>query len=85
MRSVATALGIEIRSATIRAEGNFDARGTLGLSRDVPVGVQSIGVVARIDTDATDSELAKLAQLTERYCVVAQSLAQTPTFTVARR
>lgn len=84
MRSVATALGIEIRSATIRAEGNFDARGTLGLSRDVPVGVQSIGVVARIDTDATDSELAKLAQLTERYCVVAQSLAQTPTFTVAR-
>ena len=84
MRSVATALGIEIRSAAIRAESHFDARGTLGLSREVPVGVQSIGVVARIDTDAADSELAKLAQLTERYCVVAQSLAQTPTFTIAR-
>jgi uncharacterized OsmC-like protein len=84
MRSVATVLGIEIRSATIRAEGNFDARGTLGLSRDVPVGAQSIDVVAHIDTDAADSELAKLAELTERYCVVAQSLAQTPKFTVTR-
>ncbi len=84
MRSVATALSIEIRSATLRADGSFDARGTLGVSREVAVGTQSISVLAQIDTDASDSDLAKLAELTERYCVVGQSLAQTPTFTVTR-
>ena len=84
MRSVATAMGIEIRSGSLRAEGSFDARGTLGISRDVPVGVQDIRVVAELDTDAPDETLAKLAQMTERYCVVAQSLAQAPEFTVVR-
>jgi uncharacterized OsmC-like protein len=74
MRSVATALGVHIRSATLTARAGFDARGTLGLSREVPVGCQDIQVTAVLDTDADDGTLAKLAQLTERYCVVGQSL-----------
>lgn len=85
LRSVATAMGIEIRSASLRADGNFDARGTLGVDRNVPVGVQGVVVSAELDTDADDTALAKLAELTERYCVVAQSLRDTPRFTVTRR
>jgi uncharacterized OsmC-like protein len=84
LRSVATAMGIEIRSAHLRAEGHFDARGTLGVARDAPVGVQDIVLTAELDTDADDAALAKLAELTERYCVVAQSLRQTPRFVVTR-
>jgi uncharacterized OsmC-like protein len=85
LRSVATAMGIAIRSAEFRAEGMFDARGTLGLDRSVPVGVQDIAITAELDTDADDATLAKLAELTERYCVVAQSLREKPHFTVVRR
>jgi len=84
MRSVATALGIEIRSASLDATGRFDARGTLGVSREVPVGVHDIELVAELDTDADDQVLERLASLTERYCVVAQSLAQPPTLKVVR-
>ena len=62
----------------------FDARGTLGISRDVPVGVQEVSIVAEVQTDADDATLAKLAELTERYCVVGQSLAQVPSITVRR-
>ena len=85
MRSVATAMGIDIASAELRATGMFDARGTLGVSREVPVGVQEVSVVAELQTDADDATLAKLAELTERYCVVGQSLAQVPSITVRRR
>lgn len=84
MRSVATALGIDIRSARLRAQGQFDARGTLGVSREAPVGVQDLHIIAELDTDADDAALARLAALTERYCVVAQSLADTPQFTIQR-
>ena len=85
MRSVATAMGIEIRSAALRVDGIFDARGTLGVDRTVPVGVQEVVLTAELDTDADDATLAKLAELTERYCVVAQSLREKPRFTVLRR
>ena len=85
LRSVATAMGIEIRSAEIRVDGMFDARGTLGIAREVPVGVQDVLVAVELDTDADDTALAKLAELTERYCVVAQSLRDMPRFTVTRR
>ncbi|MET0455654.1 MAG: OsmC family protein [Mycobacterium sp.] len=85
MRSVATAMGIDVTSAELRATGSFDARGTLGISRDVPIGVQEIGIVAELQTDADDATLAKLAELTERYCVVGQSLAQLPSITIRRR
>ena len=85
MRSVATAMGIDIVSAQLRATGMFDARGTLGINRDVPIGVQDISIVAELQTDADEPTLAKLAELTERYCVVGQSLARIPEITIRKR
>jgi uncharacterized OsmC-like protein len=82
MRSVATAMGIDIVDAELHATGMFDARGTLGVSRDVPIGVQEISIVAELRTDADDATLVKLGELTERYCVVGQSLAQMPSIVV---
>ncbi|BCB76473.1 OsmC family protein [Phytohabitans flavus] len=84
MRSVATVMDIEIRSAALRADAMFDARGTLGVSRETPVGIQQLVITAELDTDADDTTLAKLGQLTERYCVVGQSLAEPPRFVVRR-
>ena len=74
LRSVATVMGLTVRSASLRAEAVFDARGTLGVDRSVPVGVQDIVVTAELDTDADDATLERLAKSTERYCVVSQSL-----------
>lgn len=85
MRSVATAMGLTITSARFHAEAEFDARGTLGVDRTVPVGVGPISITATLDTDASDADLARLARSTERHCVVGQSLAVPPTVTVARR
>jgi uncharacterized OsmC-like protein len=85
MRSVATAMSIDIDSAELSVDGMFDVQGTLGISREVPVGVQDINIVAVLQTEADDATLAKLAELTERYCVVAQTLAQRPSITVRRR
>ncbi|SNS30738.1 Uncharacterized OsmC-related protein [Geodermatophilus pulveris] len=84
MRSVATAMGVEIRAARLTARGEMDARGTLGVSKETPVGLGSIAVDAELDTDADDATLTRLGQLTERYCVVAQTLAHPPTITVRR-
>ena len=84
LRSVATALGIEVRGARFEAHGEMDARGTLGVSREAPVGLHDLSVTAEVDTDADDEQLAKLATMTERYCVVAQTLAEKPHFTVRR-
>jgi uncharacterized OsmC-like protein len=84
LRSVATAMRIEIRSAALRADGAFDARGTLGLDREVPVGVRDVVVTAELETDADDAALERLAALTERYCVVGQSLATPPQMVVRR-
>jgi uncharacterized OsmC-like protein len=84
LRSVATAMGVEVRGAQLTARGEMDARGTLGVSREAPVGLHDIAVDVELDTDADDATLAKLAQLTERYCVVAQTLAQPPHLTVRR-
>ena len=84
MRSVATAMGVEIRSAELRASSQMDARGTLGVSREAPVGLGEIEVVAELDTDADDATLTRLAELTERYCVVAQTLARPPHLTIRR-
>jgi uncharacterized OsmC-like protein len=83
-RSVATAMRLEIRSAVLRADGFFDARGTLGLNRDVPVGVQDVVVTIEIDADVDDAGLERLARSTERYCVVSQSLRVPVHFTVQR-
>ena len=84
MRSVATAMGIQVRGGRLTAAAEMDARGTLGVSREVRVGLGDIEVVAELDTDADDATLAKLAELTERYCVVAQTLASTVRLTVRR-
>ena len=83
LRAVATALDIPVRDATVRAEGDLDFRGTLGVSREVAVGFQQIRLQFELDTDATADELATLLRLTERYCVVYQTLAHPSNITVA--
>jgi uncharacterized OsmC-like protein len=74
LSAVATALGILLRDATVRAEGDLDFRGTLGVSKDVPVGFEHIRLQFDLDTDAGEEQLATLLRLTERYCVVYQTL-----------
>jgi uncharacterized OsmC-like protein len=74
LSAVATALGIPLRDATVRAEGDLDFRGTLGVSKDVPVGFEHIRLQFDLDTDAGEEQLATLLRLTERYCVVYQTL-----------
>lgn len=74
LSAVATALGISLRDASICAEGDLDFRGTLGIAKDVPVGFKQIRLHFDLDTDATEEQLATLIRLTERYCVVYQTL-----------
>jgi len=76
--AVATALGINLRDATIRAEGDLDFRGTLGVSKEVPVGFRDIRLQFKLDTDASEEQIATLLRLTERYCVVYQTLKNPP-------
>ena len=83
-RSVATAMSVPIRAASVTAESTFDARGTLGLDRTVDVGVTPIRLTIEVDSDADDATLAKLGQLTERYCVVGRSLRHPPEIVVRR-
>ena len=78
LRAIATALEIPLRDATVRAEGDLDFRGTLAVSKEVPVGFQQIRLRFDLDTDATEEQLATLLRLTERYCVVYQTLAHSP-------
>jgi uncharacterized OsmC-like protein len=77
--AVSTSLGVELRSATVHAEGDIDFRGTLGVSKDAPVGFRAVRVRFDIDSPADDAMVAKLLELTERYCVVLQTIrAATP-------
>lgn len=85
LSAVATALGIELRDASLHAEGDLDFRGTLGVSKEVPVGFQAIRLQFTLDTDASEEQLATLLKLTERYCVVYQTLAHPPAMAVTRR
>jgi uncharacterized OsmC-like protein len=85
LRAVATALGISLRDATIRAEGDLDFRGTLGVSKDVPVGFKKIRLRFDLDTDASEEQLTTLIRLTERYCVVYQTLSHAPEISVLHR
>jgi uncharacterized OsmC-like protein len=85
LRAVATALGIQLRDATVRAEGDLDFRGTLGVSKDVAVGFQQIRLHFDLDTDASEEQLATLLRLTERYCVIYQTLNHPPKIDVAHR
>ena len=83
LNSVATALGIALGDATIRAEGDLDFRGTLGIDKAAPVGFKAIRLRFELDTDAPAEQRAKLIELTERYCVVYQTLRQPPPIQVS--
>jgi uncharacterized OsmC-like protein len=85
LRAVATALSIPLHDATIQAEGDLDFRGTLGVSKDVPVGFKQIRLHFDLDTDATDEQIATLLRLTERYCVVYQTLSHPAEISVLHR
>lgn len=78
LSAVATALGITVRGGRLTAEGDLDFRGTLGVAKDVPVGFRQIRLSIALDTDAGEEERRKLLDLTERYCVVYQSLRRSP-------
>ena len=74
LRSVSTAMDVELRKAVVSAEGDVDFRGTFGVSRDAPVGFIAIRLTLSVDTDAPDDKLATLLKLTERYCLIADTL-----------
>ena len=78
LRAVATALEIPVRGGTVEVEGDLDFRGTLGVSKEAPVGFREIRMRLNLDTDATPDQLATLHKLTERYCVVLQTLKTSP-------
>ncbi len=82
LRAVATALGIPISAGQVRAEGDLDFRGTLGVSKEAPVGFQSIRLEFALETEATAEQLTTLEKLTERYCVVLQTLRTPPALSV---
>jgi uncharacterized OsmC-like protein len=78
MKAVATAIGVELKGARLTAEGDLDFRGTLGVAKDAPVGFREIRLRFDLETDATAEQKKKLIELTERYCVVLQTLRQSP-------
>jgi uncharacterized OsmC-like protein len=82
LNAVATALGLELRGARVRAEGDLDVRGTLGVAKDAPVGFRDIRLTFDLDGDISEEDRANLIRLTERYCVVYQTLRQPPPITV---
>jgi uncharacterized OsmC-like protein len=83
LKAVATAIGIELRDAKVSAEGDLDFRGTLGVAKDAPVGFRAIRMRFTLDSDASAEQRAKLIELTERYCVVLQTLRSAPNIAVA--
>lgn len=85
LRAVATAIGIDIRRGTVSAEGDLDFRGTLGVSKDAPVGFQAVRLSFTLDTVADEDQLAALQRLTERYCVVYQTLVSSPSMSISCR
>jgi uncharacterized OsmC-like protein len=85
LAAVTTSLGINIQDAVIRAEGDLDFRGTLGVSKETPVGFQQIRLLFDLTTDCPPEETAKIIALTERYCVVYQTLRHSPRLSVSKR
>ena len=83
LKAVATALGVALRDARVLAEGDLDFRGTLGVAKDAPVGFREIRLAFHIDSDATQEQLGKLIDLTERYCVVLQTIRKSPAIAVS--
>jgi uncharacterized OsmC-like protein len=85
LRAVSIATGIELRDAIISAEGDLDFRGTLAVAKDVPVGFKQIRLKFDLESDASEQQLASLIRLTERYCVVYQTLVKAPEIAVSYR
>jgi uncharacterized OsmC-like protein len=83
LSAVATSMGLAVRGGTLRAEGDLDFRGTLGIAKDAPVGFRAIRLAIDLDSDAPPAELQKLLELTERYCVVYQTLRNGPELRVS--
>ena len=83
LRAVATSLGVPIRGGRVRAEGDLDFRGTMGVDREAPVGFRAIRLTVELDSDAEHDQLALLQRLTERFCVVYQTLANGPALTTS--
>jgi uncharacterized OsmC-like protein len=83
LKAVATALGIELKDARVTAEGDLDFRGTLGVAKDAPVGFRAIRLNFDLDAEASDEQLRKLLELTERYCVVLQTIRSSPPVAVS--
>ena len=84
LRAVSTSIGVPVVGGRLRAEGDLDFRGTLGVEREAPVGFRSIRLHFDLDTEASDDDLATLLRLTERYCVVFQTLARSPDLSISR-
>jgi uncharacterized OsmC-like protein len=84
LRAVATALGIDLKDARLTAEGDLDFRGTLGVAKEAPVGFREIRLKFELDTAASEEQLKKLLELTERYCVVMQTIRSSPPVVVSR-
>ena len=84
LNAVATSIGIELRDAVLEAEGDLDFRGTLGVAKDAPVGFRDIRLHIALDSDATDEQIATLLRLTERYCVVYQTLVKSPKVSIVQ-
>jgi uncharacterized OsmC-like protein len=84
LRAVATSIDVPVRAGEVRVEGDLDFRGTLAVTKDAPVGFRAIRVHFHLDSDATEEQLDTLIRLTERYCVVLQTLAKSPALTFAR-
>lgn len=85
LNAVATAIGVTLRKGAVHAEGDLDFRGTLGVAKEAPVGFQRIRLRFDLDTDASEEQLSTLLRLTERYCVVFQSLQQPPKMSVSHQ
>jgi len=83
LSAVSTAIGVTLRDATISAEGDLDFRGTLAVDKTTPVGFQGIRLNFDLDTDATPEQITSLLKLTERYCVVYQSLVNAPAISIS--
>ena len=83
LKAVATAIGVELHDATISAEGDLDFRGTLGVSKEAPVGFKSIRLHFNLESEANQDQLDTLVKLTERYCVVYQSISSTPAISIS--
>ena len=84
LKAVATAIEMDLRDATISAEGDLDFRGTLGVAKEAPVGFKNIRLHFDLDTDADQEQLDTLIKLTERYCVVYQSISTSPNISITR-